>query len=357
MYNEFIQYMSWTDTTAVWLRVFGVLSAIYVFSIKNISKSKTSYDWILVFLVGFLIIRIGFAPSCLTIPSDRGNYSHWFLEQKYTASFVNLTGKDFGLPIVNYILGKFCDIDTYLVIIATIYIGNYYFATRRMIGDKSYWLILAIALSLSFTAYGVNTMRAGLGISFIVIALSYWRSTIKMILFLGISILFHFSMVIPSFMILIARYCNYTRLFYYLWFLSIPLSFVGGSFFSNIFATFSSDNRTSYLTATDTAYNIGFRIDFIIYSLAPLAIGAYYIFRRKFHDKFYILLYNSFILTNIFWILVIRANYSDRFAYLSWFMIPFILVYPLLKKDCPVKNSSFWLGSILLGETLFSFVI
>lgn len=356
MYSEFIEYMNWTSMTVVWLRVICGVAVIYLFSTNRISNSKNTYNFVFGFLILYIVVRLGLTPSCLTIPSDRGNYSHWFLEQKNASSFFNSTGKDFGLPFINYVLGKFVDINTYFVIIAALYVGNYCYGTYRMAGRKSYWLFLAISISFGFTSYGVNTMRAGLGISFIVIALSYWKSLKTMLGFLTIGIIFHFSMVIPSLMIIIAHHYNRTRLFYYLWFLSIPLSFVAGSVFNSVFATFSSDSRTSYLTTTETAYNVGFRLNFIIYSLAPLAVGAYYIFKRGFNDKFYQLLYNSYILTNIFWILVIRANYSDRFAYLSWFMIPFVLVYPLLKDNCPVKNSSTWLGCILLGEILFSFV-
>ena len=123
------------------------------------------------------------------------------------------------------------------------------------------------------------------------------------------------------------------------------------------FAAMSDDSRTSYLNnMQNTSYQVGFRVDFIIYSLTPIIIGYYFIFKKKFRDNFYTLLYNSYILTNIFWILVIRANYTYRFAYLSWFMMPFIMVYPLLKQKLSLKENV-WLGSILLGETAFGFFI
>lgn len=343
--------------TIVWLRVIGVLSIIYLYSTKDISKSRINSGIGFIILIVFLIIRIGLTPPCLTIPSDRGVYSHMFLEQMYSSTFFNSTGKDFGLPFVNFVLSRFCGVEIYLVIIGALYVINYSYAIKRIAGKKSYWLFLSIALSLGFSAYGVNTMRAGLGFSFLVISLSYWKSLKKMLLPMALAIVFHFSMVIPSLMIIFARYYDRTRLFFYLWFLSIPLSVIAGGLFSSIFSTFSSDSRTEYLTTQNTAYNIGFRIDFILYSLAPLAVGAYYIFKRGFRNRFYTILYNSYILTNIFWILVIRANYSDRFAYLSWFMVPLILVYPLLKSDCPVRNSSAWLGNIILCEVLFSFFV
>lgn len=87
-----------------------------------------------------------------------------------------------------------------------------------------------------------------------------------------------------------------------------------------------------------------------------MLVGWYYIYRKKFNDRFYTLIYNSYLLTNIFWILVIRANFSDRFAYLSWFLIPFLLVYPLLKQKLDLKEG-IWLGTILLAENIFRLLV
>ena len=40
--------------------------------------------------------------------------------------------------------------------------------------------------------------------------------------------------------------------------------------------------------------------------------------------------YRMYVLVNALWLLFIRVPYSDRFAYLSWFLIPFLLLYPVL---------------------------
>ena len=60
-----------------------------------------------------------------------------------------------------------------------------------------------------------------------------------------------------------------------------------------------------------------------------------------------------YILANTFWILVIRANFSDRFAYLSWFIYSAVLIYPLVTNPKIVQNSSKWVSLIILGLTLF----
>lgn len=47
-------------------------------------------------------------------------------------------------------------------------------------------------------------------------------------------------------------------------------------------------------------------------------------------DHFYARLLNTYLLTNALWVLAINANSSNRFAYLSWFMLPWVLMYPFL---------------------------
>ena len=59
--------------------------------------------------------------------------------------------------------------------------------------------------------------------------------------------------------------------------------------------------------------------------------GWYFIFKKKIEDKFYTHLFGTYMIANAFWILVIRANFSNRFAYLSWFMMGAVIAYPMLK--------------------------
>ena len=77
----------------------------------------------------------------------------------------------------------------------------------------------------------------------------------------------------------------------------------------------------------------GFRWDFLLYSMMPIVLGYYVVIKRGIQDRTYTILLNTYTLANAFWVMVIRANYSNRFAYLSWFMYPIVLAYPLLRLD------------------------
>ena len=38
-----------------------------------------------------------------------------------------------------------------------------------------------------------------------------------------------------------------------------------------------------------------------------------------------------YLLTNAFWVMVIKASFSNRFAYLSWFIYPLVLAYGVIR--------------------------
>ena len=103
-----------------------------------------------------------------------------------------------------------------------------------------------------------------------------------------------------------------------------------------------------------------FRWDFLLYSFMPILLGWYAIFKRKVYDKTYLMLLGTYIYANAFWVLAIRAIFSNRIANLSWFLYPIVLAYPLL--NLPVfKNShskkTAWILLAHFGFTFLYFLI
>lgn len=328
----------------------GIMATLFSFLTYKF-KSHTNTLWITLLIGIILAFLLGNYPVNWRIWDDRLAYANQFLSFKrgHTLIYDN----DPGFYCLTYIFSRFLDYQQYFIAIALIYITNYIIAIKRLVGKKSIWLFTAVILSMGFTSYSINTMRAGLALSFLVLGTSFYPIKRKMLVFLILALSIHFSTIIPILMMALSYYYNKTKLFYIIWFLSVPISFVGGSIFMDIFSGFTNDQRVEYLNnTTESVYNTGFRIDFILYSLAPVAVGAYYIFVKKVKDRTYHFIYNTYLLTNVFWILVIRANYSDRFAYLSWFLIPFVLMYPLLKDKMRV-DYRVWIGMIFICEMLF----
>ena len=150
------------------------------------------------------------------------------------------------------------------------------------------------------------------------------------------------------------------------WIASIAISLVAGPLVERLFAALGFDDRMSNYAsinqeegAMDQFSQSGFRWDFLFYSSGAVAMVWYVTRYRKFKDSVYTIFANSYILCNAFWIMVIRSAFSNRFAYLSWFLYPVVMAYPLLRmnlwKDQDRRTALiFFLYS---GFTLFMFFI
>ena len=98
----------------------------------------------------------------------------------------------------------------------------------------------------------------------------------------------------------------------------------------------------------------GFRLDFILYSIMPIIMVWYVTIKRNFKDLTYHIIATTYILANAFWIMVIRSEQSNRFAYLSWFLYPLVIAYPLLRMNI-WEDQDRKTGLILLAYSGFTF--
>lgn len=240
-----------------------------------------------------------------------------------------------------YVCAQFMDVSAFFTIVAAGYFGFTLWACRRLTPNNVLVSLLFCLGAFSFYTYGTNGIRNGLACSLILLYLSYLGGTKKdkiiaaAIAFVAFNI--HHSTGLPILMSVISLF--FIRSFkwaYTFWILSILISLVAGGAVTSFFASLGFDERVSYLQATmdsDTFRHTGFRWDFLIYSMMPIILGYYIIYKRGIRNATYEVLLNTYTLSNAFWVMVIRANYSNRFAYLSWFMYPIVLAYPLLKLD------------------------
>lgn len=352
---DFSYWLMWRSLLFWSVSIIGFCSALVAFGKGGVSDRSNTSFWAFA-LFALMLVLLGLFPIEWGYGTDRDNYANVFLQFRNDLAQVDFEQREVGFQFIQYLLSRVMNATQFMFCISLIYLANYLIAIQRLVKTQSYWLFVAVIISMGFTSYNLNTMRAGLAISFLVLGLSMYKSYVRLIICMLIAGSIHTSTIIPGGIILLCRYYNNTRLFYKLWILSIPLPLIAGSYFNLLFQGLGDDERTGYLSAVNDRYNIGFRIDFILYSLLPMLVGYYFIFKKEVSDRFYVMIYNAYLLTNMFWILVIRANYSDRFAYLSWFLIPFILVYPLLTHKMNLSHGK-WLGLILLAETVFRFMI
>jgi len=229
---------------------------------------------------------------------------------------------------------------------------------------RKYWFFafFMFLASFSFWSYGVNGLRNGLGTSIFILGLCFYQKKVAMYAFFVMSYFMHASLVIPIAAFILSGLYKSPKTYIYIWIVSIPLSLAGGSFWASFFGSlgFAEDRTQGYLTGGEQFSNqfsqTGFRWDFLLYSASAVFAGWYYIFKKNIVDIFYIHLFGAYCIANAFWVLVISAAFSNRFAYLSWFLMPIVIMYPLFKYK--IASDQFKIiGLIILAYFMFTYLM
>jgi len=289
-----------------------------------------------VFLVVFMCLYMGTRPVSGRYFTDMGTYAKTYrlIQEGQTV----LVEKDF---IFNYFMiacTKLMSERWFFFLCALIYTIPCYLFARKYCGTYWFYVFFMLVGSFSFWAYGTNGIRNGMATSLFLLALCYYNRKYVLYPLLALSFGIHSSMIIPIAAFLISSVYKDPKIYIYIWLAAIPLSLAGGSFWESFFGGlgFGDDTRAEdYLTKgninNDNFSSTGFRWDFLLYSASAVFAGWYFIFQKKITDVFYIHLWGTFLIANAFWILVIRANFSNRFAYVSWFLMAAVIAYPMLR--------------------------
>ena len=321
---------------------------------KNLKFLRTSGLFLLVLVTFYLGLR----PLSSSAFGDMVHYSRYF--NNYAQGFSINTEKGFLFHFYMKTLSYGVSLHSFFLITYTLYILPMYFISKKYF--KAYWFygFLMFLVSFSFYSYGTNGIRNGLATSFFLWGLCYPNKKIIMGVFFLVAVLFHKSLLLPVVAYGATLVYNKPKTYITAWLLAIPLSLFLGSVFVTIFTIlgFGDDRLAGYLSGeyVDSAIKVGFRWDFLFYSAFPVFAGWYFIFKREFKDHFYNQVFNTFLLCNGFWILVIRANFSNRFAYLSWFLMAFVIIYPLLKQQF-FKNQIIVIAKVVTAYFMFTFLM
>ena len=242
------------------------------------------------------------------------------------------------------------DIHSFFLLCSALYVGSLWLAMQRMFKEYYYIPFLIILSMFTFWSYGVNGVRNGVGASLFILALSYANNIPLMCLWAFLGTGFHTSVYLMIGAGIISWYLNNSYIYLAIWVVSIGASYVAGDTIQNILANIPflnfDDRFQGYLTQETDEDNMiyvsgAFRWDFIAYSSLGTLIGYYFIFYRNFKDEYYHWIYNIYLITNAFWILVIRAAFSNRFAQISWFILPVVLIYPFMKKRFWINHEKY----------------
>lgn len=357
---DWIPIRSYTEIYYQVLLVFTILTFVHTLKFSFKDASNQIFIQIAGFLLfTFVLLYMGTRPIS-GIFIDMTTYNQIF--KSYASGEKPRTDGD----VLFHLFVKFCSgimtAKAFFFVCATLYVVPAYVVSKKWF--KTYWFYAFLMLvgSFSFWAYGTNGIRNGIATSLFLMALSADKRVFQ-ILWLILSVNFHAAMYLPAMGFVATWFYNQPKYFFYFWLASIPLSLAFGGFWESFFGGMVEDDRTAYFTEgnvnNDNFSSTGFRWDFLVYSATGVFAGWYYLFKKEIEDPKYLQIFNVYLFANAFWILVIRANFSNRFAYLSWFLLALVICYPWLKYYFEQKQH-YKLGLIIIayfGFTYFMNVI
>ncbi len=259
-------------------------------------------------------------------------------------------------------------VNAWFLIIEIGYLGFVLLAMKRLIGENPWIGMLFFLSAFSTFTFGTNGIRNGLACSIVtlVFAMAANRNVSKMVIPGILAVLafgIHKSIALPLVAFLAASFViKRPMVAIYFWIASIGVSLVAGGPVSNFFMGLGFDDRmTQYGSGMsefgDQFSRVGFRWDFLLYSAMPVWM-TWFVCKKaqrardlygdtveevetgitgagRIADAHSMRVFNilatTYILANSFWVMVIKAAFSNRFAYLSWFLYPVVLAYAVVR--------------------------
>ncbi len=324
-------------------------------------RRHTNY---LVFIYAIIFIMVvGLRPNSAAF-GDTVTVVHTYNQFSHLSDPIDFT-RDALFYYFMWGCSRLFDVNVFFLILEFIYIVPMIVACSRFYKNNSDIGLLFCLSAFSFFTYGVNGMRNGAACSLVLLAISLIRGkTIERllsILFSAIAIGFHTSTILPVVCMFAAYLIKNKNVMFLVWGASIIISLAIGDVISTFFSNLGFDDRLSSYIQMGLEGGVytktGFRWDFLLYSSVPIVLGYLIIIKKGVFDPNYLFLLGTYIYANSFWIMVIRAEYSNRFAYLSWFLYPIVLSYPLFKLKIWPKSQGVKSALVMFGHLLFTLIM
>lgn len=310
----------------VYLIIIAILTIVFVNNRRDIFESEpvglsAIFCVVMIFFIGLRPLSYKFV--------DMMNYSAWW-------GLTYWTGFDFETEnllfdnLYVWMGNQFPDPTPFFVFMASIYFICILIACRKLFEANTLITYLVYLAAFSTFSYGTNGVKAGAAASMFLVALAYRDQIVVSILFLLLSWGFHHSMQLPVAAYILTMIFKDSRWYFYGWLFCLAMAALHVTFFQNIFASMSDDSGNGYLTASNTGWGgkSGFRIDFVLYSAMPVIMGYYVIFKYQLRDRLYEIMLHYYLVVNGIWMLCMYGSFTNRIAFLSWFVYPVILIYP-----------------------------
>lgn len=347
-----------------WLTI-AILTFVYYRDIRHLRRSVAVSNgnyWLMVVFAVVFIVFVGLRPVSFLF-GDTVNYANsydWIIGDPLP------TYDSRGEWIWNAFMwwcAQTMSVNYFFLLVEILYVIPIIIACNKLAPNRPEIMLLFTMSAFSFFSYGTNGIRNGMACSLIILALSLMRGKLweKIVAGLLAFVAFncHRSTALPILCMIVCLIYGNTKHYIIFWVISIFVSLLASGFVESFFTGLGFDDRLdSYATMNEEEEEmfsrLGFRWDFLLYGSMPIILGWYIVFKRGIQDKEYSYLLNSYILCNSFWVMMIRSAYSNRFAYLSWFLYPIVLAYPLLKLPVFQQGNNKKVAYILAAHTGFT---
>ncbi|MDE6137045.1 MAG: EpsG family protein [Muribaculaceae bacterium] len=300
-------------------------------------KGQPNNFWIALPICFLLALWLGFRPPYAVQFVDSFSYAHSYENVEFGFSRFDVHGEWLftNLTVACRELGL--SVHGFFTIVAMVYVLSALWAMTILVPKNPLLGIVFVFGSLMFFTFGVNGIRNGMAchLTLLCIAFLLQSDYMSAAVVAAAAFFIHRSTALPIASVVASRWLvKKPEYGMYIWLGAIAFSLLAGNWFMNIFASAGFDNRMESYTSSDASQfgfsSTGFRWDFLIYSAMPILLGYYVLIVRGMKENWYRVLFNTYCIANAFWVLVIRAAFSNRFAYLSWFLYPAVIVYPLI---------------------------
>ena len=340
-----------------------------------------------------LIVFIGLRPVHYLF-GDTVNYAYGYRTEVINSTFsINLEKEWFWRFVRDTCRSMGLSVNIWFFVIAIGYIGFVFLGLQKLVGENVWMGMLFFLSAFETYQFGVNGLRNGFACSAAILAFAIAANgNVSKMLLGGVVLIFalgsHKSTMLPIAAFVAATFViKSPKWAIYFWILSIGVSLVAGGTMVNFFSGLGFDDRmSSYANGMQefgsSFSSTGFRWDFLAYSAMPIWLTWYVTTkaekdRAEYGDtveeaetnitgagrladahsmRVFNILATTYILANSFWVMVIKAAFSNRFAYLSWFLYPVVLAYAVIRLHIwPDQDKK--AGLILLLHALFTMVM
>lgn len=326
--------------SSVYLTVVVILTLICMFRYSTYPSSrvadcnKPTNPLPALALTVLVWLFIGFRPISGVFVDMMNYFQTYEMQANNDFEFDNEATNFLFDNLLGYLASNLYDVIIFFALIAAIYFGCMYWGLKKIFPNDIFYALVIYLGAFSTFAFGTNGIKAGAAASIFILVFAFYKKPIIAIIFALISLGFHHSMFIPIYAVILAYFIKNPKWFFWGWILCLIISSFHIQGITEFLSQLTEDEKAEgYLLGDEEGWGgkEGFRWDFILYGLPPILVGFWTVYIKGLKDRLYHLLLCTYLTTNGVWLLCMYIPFNNRIAYLSWFILPIVCVYPFFK--------------------------